>query len=473
MVDKNSEFSITFCGAAGEVTGSRHLIKTGGLLLLLDCGMFQGHRVESIEKNKKFLFKPGDIDAILLSHGHIDHCGALPMIYRREGNPPVYCTPATKEICSIMLMDSARLQEADAKFFNKIHARKSIKIEPLYEEKDAHAAIENLKSAEYNETLIFNETVSARFLDAGHVLGSSMIQIDARTSAGTRRLLYTGDLGRRKSLLMNPPSPPPGADWLVIESTYGSRIHDSAEDARNRLFEIIKRAVREKGKILIPSFALERTQEIIFVLDNLRHRSDFPDIPIYLDSPMAVSITKIFNRYSRSPCFDAEFRKYAEIDNDPFGFEYVKFVHSKEESQSLNDRPGSMIIISASGMLEGGRVLHHLRNNIANENTTVLLVGYQAEGALGRRLQDGVKKVKIFGIEHEVFCRVETLNVFSSHADKEDIIAFITGLNPAPKKIFLVHGDNHSRSALTEELKSRGFQNIMLPELGQTYNLIE
>ena len=489
----DNKFAISFHGAAGEVTGSRHLLEVNGKNLLLDCGMFQGHRSDADSKNRTFRFPPASVDAVLLSHAHVDHCGLLPLLYRNRSaslnnnfagprpsealakgdgcDAPLYSSPATAEIAAIMLADSARLQEGDAQFYNKIHAAEGLTIEPLYTEEDADTALAHLHPIDRSTEFAPIPGVSARFLNAGHVIGSAMSQLDIDGPAGPRRLLYTGDLGRPETLLMEAPVPPQGVDYLVIESTYGDRLHEPLGDAEGKLAEVIKRAVKENGKIIIPSFALERAQEIIVIIDKLRRSKSAPDIPVYVDSPMTVSLTEIFNKHREDFCFDEKFRDYARTDGDPFGFDYIRYLRSKEESQTLNNKPGPMIIISASGMCEGGRVLHHLRNNIEKENTTVLLVGYQAEGTLGRRLQDGSPKVRIFGLEHEVWARVETMHSFSSHADKNDLLAFIKAINPAPKKIFLVHGDPKAREALAGTLDQAGIKNVFRPELGERFIL--
>ncbi|MCX5785464.1 MAG: MBL fold metallo-hydrolase [Elusimicrobia bacterium] len=467
----DNKLTISFHGAAGEVTGSRHLLEVNGKSLLLDCGMFQGHRSDADSKNRTFRFPPASVDAVMLSHAHVDHCGLLPLLYRNGCDAPLYATPATAEITAIMLADSARLQEGDAQFYNKIHAAEGLTIEPLYTEEDADKALSHLRPIECNAEFAPIPGVSARFLNAGHVMGSAMSQLDIDGPAGRRRLLYTGDLGRPETLLMEAPVPPEGVDCLVIESTYGDRLHEPLGDAEDKLADAIRRAVKENGKIIIPSFALERSQEIIFILDKLRRSKGAPDIPVYVDSPMTTSLTEIFNKHREDFCFDEKFRDYARADGDPFGFDYIRYLRSKEESQTLNYKPGPMIIISASGMCEGGRVLHHLRNNIEKENTTVLLVGYQAEGTLGRRLQDGAAKVRIFGLEHEVWANVETLHSFSSHADKNDLLAFIKAMKPAPKKIFLVHGDDEARGALSAKLGEEGFKNVFCPQMGETFNL--
>ena len=466
----NSENRISFHGAAGEVTGSRHFLEAGGRNLLLDCGMFQGHRKDSDQKNRNFSFPPASVDAVLLSHAHVDHCGLLPLLYKNGCDAPLYTTPSTSEITGIMLADSARLQEGDARFYNKIHTAEKLTIEPMYDEDDANLALTHLKPQKYDTEFEPVPGVKARFLKAGHVLGSAMIQLDIPAGPETRRLLYTGDLGRAETLLLDDPAAPRDVDYLVIESTYGDRLHEALADAAGKLAEVIKRAVREGGKIIIPSFALERTQEIIFILDKMRRNKTVPEIPIYVDSPMAISLTEIFNKHKDEFCFDEKFRDYARADGDPFGFDYIKYLRTADESRTINNKKGPMIIISASGMCEGGRILHHLRNNLGGETNTVLLVGYQAQGTLGRRLQDGQKKVKIFGLEHEVWARIETMHTFSSHADKKDLLAFIKAANPA-RGTFLVHGDAEARTSLSAALEAEGIKNIKSPAKGEGFYL--
>jgi len=472
MAETTSGAKIGFFGAAGEVTGSRHLIEANGKKILLDCGMFQGHRQESIDKNRSFPVRPADLDAVLLSHAHIDHCGGLPLLAKKGLKANIYCTAATKDLASIMLMDSARLQEADAKFFNKVHQAEGIRIDPLYAEEDAKLALNKFKACDLGaEAHLAGGTISAKFLNAGHVLGSAMVLVNVPVGAERRRVLYSGDLGRRASILMRSPEIPRDVDYLVMETTYGDRLHEPVEDAEARLEAVIKRAIAEKGKVIIPSFALERAQEIILILDKMRRSGTAQDIPIYVDSPMTLSITELFNKYKDTFAFDDRFKAYAEMDGDPFGFDYINYVRTKEESQALNETDGPMIIISASGMCEGGRVLHHLRNNIDKENTTILIVGYQAQGTLGRRLQDGANKVRIFGLEHDVAARIETMHFFSSHADKGDLLAFVKGLSRPPRKIFLVHGDPKDRLAFAEHLKAEGITQTICPEFGQEFAL--
>jgi len=461
---------ISFHGAAGEVTGSRHLLETADGTLLLDCGMFQGHRGDAQAKNRTFRFPPASVDAVILSHAHVDHCGLLPLLYKEGCDAPLYSTLGTAEITGVMLADSARLQVSDAQFYNKIHAAENLTIEPLYDEDDANKALGHLKPAEYGAAFQPLPGVQARFFNAGHVLGSAITQLDLRADGGNRRLVYTGDLGRQEGLLMETPEVPTGADYLVIESTYGGRLHEKLSDAGEKLAEVIKRAVKSGGKIIVPSFALERTQEIAFILDRLFREGRAPRIPVYVDSPMAVSLTEIFSKRRDDFSFDDKFRAYAKMDGDPFGFDYIRYLRTKEESQSLNNKKGPMLIISASGMCEGGRVLHHLRNAIGKDENIILLVGYQAMGTLGRKLQEGIKKIKIFGMEHEVAASIETMHVFSSHADSNDLVAFVKAVNPA-RGVFLVHGEPEARAALTEALTKAGIKNIVSPLPGEEFEL--
>ncbi len=468
MKDKPS-LKLSFAGGADEVTGSRHLLETPDARVLLDCGLFQGHRRESIEKNRKFEFSPRTLDAVLLSHAHIDHSGTLPLLVRNGYEGPIHCTPITREIVTVMLMDSARLQEEDARFFNKIHQKDGIQIEPLYEEEDVLKTFDLFVSHAYGETFEIKPGVKCRFLNAGHVLGSAFIEIEAATPRGVRRVLFTGDLGRRKNILLDAPQVPKNVDYLLVESTYGGRSHASSEQVESELAAAINSAVEEKGKILIPSFALERTQEVVYLLSRLRRERKIPSIPLFVDSPMATNLTGIFNRHHEDFSRDvqSEIRKHG----DPFGLDTIRYVGSAEESRSLNDRPGPMIILSASGMCEGGRILHHLRNNIDKHNTLILIVGYQAEGTLGRQLADGARKVNIFGVRHEVLARVQSIRSFSAHADQDDLLWFIRNMTPRPRKIFLVHGDPESRERLAETLKAQGIDRVERPQYGQSFDL--
>lgn len=456
---------LSFHGGVGEVTGSRHLLEAGGKRVLLDCGLFQGHRREAISKNRDLPFDPRALDAVLLSHAHIDHSGGLPILAKKGLHAPTHCTPATADLLGIMLMDSARLQEEDAKFFNKLHQDSGETIEPLYGEADAQKALSLLAAREYGREFECAPGLKARLLDAGHVLGSAMVQVDVPMGAHRRRVLFTGDLGRRESLIMHPPGVPKAVDYLIIESTYGIRRHEPIKDAQARLAEIVNRVAAEKGRLLIPSFALERTQEILFLLRRLRLAGKVPPMPLFLDSPMGAEITDIFHR---RPDY---FRPPLDHDPDPFGLDDVRVLRTPGESKTLNEMAGPFIVISSSGMCEGGRILHHLRSSLGRDDATILLVGYQAEGTLGRRLFEGARKVKVFGLTHEVWARVETLQSLSAHADADDLTWFIKSLDPRPRRIFLVHGGHENREGLAARLKDEGYDRVSLPDYGESFEL--
>ena len=465
------DFRFSFYGGVGEVTGSRHLLEAGGQKILLDCGLFQGHRQESVQRNRTFPFDVKMLDAMLLSHAHIDHSGTVPLLVKNGFRKPIHSTRPTVELSQLMLMDSAHLQQEDAEFFNRLHSKDRQRIEPLYTEEDVAQCASLYAAHEYDETFTLGGKVNAKFLNAGHVLGSGMPLLEIDAPKGKRRLLFTGDLGRFKTILMSPPQTPPNVDYLIIESTYGDRLHDPIDGVEGQMIEVIQRAVKERGKVLIPSFALERTQEIVFILEKLQRQGKIPLIPLYIDSPMSISITKIFEKNLDGFYFDPQFKDYVAKEGNPFEFKTVHYVRTAEESKKLNDVAGPIIILSASGMCEGGRILHHLRNNLNKATTTVLLVGYQAEGTLGSRLQQGARKVRIYGQDEDVAARVHTIHALSSHADKNDLIAFIQGLQPRPKKIFLVHGDPEQRTALAGHLKVLGIQGVETPEFGQAFDL--
>lgn len=462
---------LKFHGGADEVTGSRHLLDYGTGRVMLDCGLFQGHRHEALERNATFPAPVDSLDAVLLSHAHIDHSGALPLLVKNGFSKTIHCTEPTAELLRIMLMDSAFLQEEDAKFFNKIHREEGLTIEPLYTKEDVEKTLPLLHTHKYQELFEVAPGVRARFLNAGHVLGSAMIMAEIQTEKGLRRVLFTGDLGRREPLLMTPPSIPSHVDYLLTESTYGGRHHEPVSKGEKVMAEAVRRAFETGGRILIPSFALERTQEIVYLLEKLRRRGDIPPIHLYVDSPMAADITDVFMRQLQNESLSKAFKASVEKNDDPFGLKTVRYIRTVDESKKLNETPGPKIILSASGMCEGGRILHHLRNTIEDEKTTILLVGYQAQGTLGRRLLDGQKKVKIFGLRHEVWARIDMLDYFSSHADRDDLLWFVKGLDPRPRRIFLVHGDATQRESLRELLNGEGISRVVVPKFGEEVEL--
>jgi metallo-beta-lactamase family protein len=439
--------------------------------ILLDCGLYQGHRHDALTKTRTFPVPPETITAVLLSHAHIDHSGGLPLLVKRGFSGPIHCTEPTADLLRIMLMDSAILQEEDAKFFNKLHAAEGLSIEPLYTREDAEKALGLLVPHAYEDVFPVAPFAESTFHNAGHVLGSAMVRLSLRLQKRVRHILFTGDLGRHESLLMVPPKIPPHVDYLLIESTYGGRRHPPLVEAGDVLADVITRSEKEGGPILIPSFALERTQELVYLLERLRRSGRIQPIRIYVDSPMAVDITAIFQKYASAWEAPSEFRPEVAREGDPFGLKTVRYVKSVEESKRLMGAAGRRIIMAGSGMCEGGRILHHLRNLIDRTNTTVLLVGHQVSGTLGRRLLDGAKKVKIFGLSHDVAAEIRQLTHLSSHADTEDLAAFVRGLSPRPVRVFLVHGDADQRQALTERLKVDAIDRVESPRAGDEFTL--
>ncbi|MBT7736687.1 MBL fold metallo-hydrolase, partial [Candidatus Peregrinibacteria bacterium] len=390
---------IKFAGAAGEVTGSKHLITFNGKKILLDCGMFQGRRKESDEKNREFLFDPKEVDAVILSHAHIDHSGVLPYLTKNGFKGPIYCTHATRDLCNYMLADSAYIQEREIEWLKKKKKlAKEEYQEPFYTIEDAEACLKQFYAVSYEQSFVVAEGVVASFYDAGHILGSSLIHIIFYDEEKKKhlKLCFTGDLGRRGLPILRDPQPIPETDVLLTESTYGNRLHAALQTIDDDLTTIVNKAAEDGGRLIIPSFALERTQELIYHLHKIHNEGRIPNIPIYVDSPLAGNVTEVFR--SHLECFDKETKEiFISEGKNPFGFDDLTYTRSVEDSKSLNEKQGPMIIISASGMCEHGRILHHLKNNIEDPKNVVLIVGYQASHTLGRKLVEGEKEVNIFG----------------------------------------------------------------------------
>ena len=463
--------NITFWGAARQVTGSRHLLEIGGNKILLDCGLVQGRREEAERQNREFPFDVNEIDAVLLSHAHIDHSGNLPGLVRAGYKGPIHCTRATAGLLSIMLMDSAYIQEKDIHFVNKRHRRKKMKLkEPLYTIADAEKTIPMLTPQFYGKPFEVLPGVTAVFKDAGHILGSAITVLDLNENGKRHRLCYSGDLGRPHLPIIRDPESVAGIDTLLIESTYGNRLHDSTLDIPGNLEKLLNRAHARNGKIIIPSFAIGRTQEIVTVLKELFESKRVPEMPVYVDSPLAVNATDIFREHEE--CFDEETLVLLRDEHtDPFGFKMMRYVRDVKESKSLNDKPGPMIIISASGMCEAGRILHHLRNNIEDPTTLVLMVGFQAAHTLGRRLIEGHEEIRIFGETHPLRAEVEVMDAFSAHADRNELMSWLGGLEDKPKKIYIVHGEETQAMSFSETLAAAGFTGVCVPELGESHTL--
>ncbi len=467
---------ITFLGGAGTVTGSQHLVEVNGYRILLDCGLFQGKRKEAFEINRRSIGNGARIDALVLSHAHIDHSGGIPCLVKNGFKNDIYATPATRDLCSIMLLDSAGIQEHDVAFVNKRRSSEGKNLfEPLYTKDDALAAMELFTGLAYNRRKEVLPGVFLTFRDAGHLLGSSHVILEVREKTTTHevRLVFSGDIGRPGVPIIRDPLPvTEGADVLLMESTYGNRLHPPVEDSAVKLAEVVNETMRRGGTLLVPAFAVGRTQQIVYELHKLHNRGAIPAIPIYIDSPLATSVTDIYRLHQE--CFDGEIRKFLETDDDqnPFGFGMVRYVHAVEESKKLNADKEPKIIISASGMLEAGRILHHLRHRISDPRHTILITGWQAVNTLGRRIVDRQKEVKIFGEVHALKARVEVMTGMSGHADRDGLLAWAGAMERKPRNTFVIHGEEESAGSLADGLSKIGFGNIAIPKQGEASGLL-
>jgi metallo-beta-lactamase family protein len=461
---------LTFWGAAQTVTGSMHMLELEGRRILLDCGLFQGRRAEANRVNREFPAPPSSIDAVLLSHAHIDHSGLLPRLFRDGFRGSIYATRATVDLCTAMLADSGHIQEKDAEWVNRRERRGGPdRIEPLYSRADAEAVLERFVGVDYREPFAPCDGLQVEYRDAGHILGSASMTLTVR-ERGTKVLGFTGDVGRAHRPILRDPEPMPDCDWLVCESTYGGRTHEASERSKEHLARIVGETAARGGKVIIPAFAVGRTQEIVHRLDELEHEGKLPPIPVYVDSPLAVDVTEIFRAHPE--CFDEPMRAHIAKDANPFGFARLTYVRDAEESKKLNSSRLPMVIISASGMCEAGRVLHHLRNNVADPRNTVLIVGYCAPNTLGRRIVEREREVRIFGETYPLRARVEVMNGYSAHADEPELVEFVGRLaRHRLKRIFLVHGDPSAQLALADALVAAGCPRAEAPERGEAFEL--
>ncbi|MBM4286373.1 MAG: MBL fold metallo-hydrolase [Deltaproteobacteria bacterium] len=464
---------ISFHGAVQTVTGSQHLLELNGLKILLDCGLYQGKRQEAWRRNREFPFAAEAVDAVLLSHSHIDHSGNIPNLVKRGFRGRVVCTRATADLCGAMLLDSGNIQERDVEYVNR-HRRERGEppVEPIYTQADAAASLKHFRGIDYEEPFNLGAGVTATLYDAGHMLGSAIVALDWREGQGrtARRLVFSGDLGRPSLPLLRDPTLLPAADVLMLESTYGSRIHPPVEESADALQQLIWRIYRRGGKVIIPSFAVERTQMLVFLLNQLYHRGELPDIPFYVDSPLAVNVTEVFRKhwaYFDEPT--QNYLRHQDPDGDIFGFKKLRYIREVEQSKALHLRREPCVIISASGMAEAGRIQHHLKNNIEDPRNLVLIVGWQAPNTLGRRLVERVPVVRIFGKEYALEAEVATLNGFSGHADLPGLLGWVKAFDRRPEHIFVVHGEPAAARSLAERLRNDlGCRGVMVPELGQT-----
>jgi metallo-beta-lactamase family protein len=461
-----AEPTVTFWGAARTVTGSMHRIDACGKSLLLDCGLFQGHRAESFIRNREFPFRPKEIDAILLSHAHIDHCGNLPNLVKQGFAGPIYCTPATRALVAVMLGDAAKIQEEDANYLNRKRPRGEPKVEPLYDSRDVYRTLLRLKAVPYDHPLTVARGLETTFVDAGHLLGSAMVGLRIDSNGRECRLTYTGDLGRPGLPILRDPAPVPPGDFVISESTYGGHIHEPVDETAERLGEVVRHTADRGGKVIIPAFSVGRTQTVVYFLHQLTKQGRLPDLSIYVDSPMAVRATEVFRAHPE--CFNDQARRLFDEDADLFGERRVHYIDKVHESISLNDHPDPCVIISASGMCEAGRILHHLKHHLEDSRSTILIAGFQAPDTLGRRLVERRPEVRILGRTIQVKAEIVVLNGLSAHADHHDLIRSLGPLAGTAQCIRLVHGEPERAEALAEGLKHTGFTDVGIPERGES-----
>ncbi|MFA7673163.1 MAG: MBL fold metallo-hydrolase [Clostridia bacterium] len=467
---------LTFYGATKEVTGSNAILEAAGKKVMIDCGMFQGSSATKALNYEKFAYNASEIDYMILTHAHIDHSGRIPLLYKRGYKGSVICTKATKELCEIMLIDSANIQESDTEYKNIKRLRAgNDPLEPLYTVEDATLALKRFEPVHYHEIIKLDDNISIRFMDAGHILGSSSVTINIFENDIMTTLVFTGDIGKRGTPIINDPEYIEGCDYLIMESTYGNKKHMQANNPDETMFKIIDDTLDRRGTVIIPSFAVGRTQEMIYAFNkNLAIKSKlskFWNIPVYVDSPLSTSATSVFK--NNSDDFDDEAKQYIKNGDNPLDFPNLKFTASVEESKALNKDNYPKIIVSSSGMCDAGRIRHHLKHNLYKPNTTVLFVGYQAEGSLGRLLVDGVKKVRILGETINVKARIEMIDGFSGHGDMDDLDDFIGHIKKKPVKVFLVHGEADQILPFSERIKSKFGIDTVIAEKFETYELFD
>jgi len=464
---------LEFLGGARTVTGSKHLVRTSRATVLLDCGLFQGHRREANERNRTLGVEPAALDAVVLSHAHIDHSGALPVLVHKGYEGPIYATPATRDLCAPMLEDSAALQEADARHIDRLIAR-GVDLEPvtpLYDQDDVVATIGQIVGIPYHRRHRIAEGIDVTLLDAGHVLGSAIVVLDITDADDHVRLAFTGDLGRPHLPILRDPEHPEHVHVLLTESTYGDRLHGPIEETSGQLADAIGRTVARGGKVIIPSFALERAQEVLYELGRLRAAGRLPPVPVYVDSPLTVKLTQIFELHP--DCYRAEARALARASGSLFDIEGLREVTEVDASKAIDASPEPAIIIAGSGMCEGGRVLHHLRASIESPRNTVVIVGFQAVHTLGRRIAERRREVKIFGVTRDLNAEVVVLDGFSAHADQRGLLAFAQAVREAGdlERVLLVHGEPTAQDVLAGELETRGFAGVHAPAPGERIRL--
>jgi metallo-beta-lactamase family protein len=458
---------LTFHGAAGQVTGSMHLLEAAGARILLDGGLFQGHRKESTQLNQNLPIDARRVDAVVLSHAHIDHSGRLPLLVNRGFHSPIYATPATRDLCAVMLADAAHIQEKDFEFLRK-RGKAEPDAEPLYRMADALEVQDLMIGVPYRRVHHLRKNLSFEFTDAGHILGSASVDLRI-TEGGGHRLVFSGDIGRKGLPIIRDPAPPTGpVDTLIIESTYANRKHETVGESEEKLAEIVRRAANRGGKVLVPAFALGRVQELAYSFHQLFRANKIPNIPVYIDSPLAVDATQVFRLHP--DIFDRR-ERLMDRAADLFDFPLVHYVREVQESKALNSLSGPAVIIAASGMAESGRILHHLAHGIGDHRNIVLFVGFQAEHTLGRRIQSGAESVKIFGDSYERRAEVETIAGYSAHADRDELRTWLRELGGPVKRAFVVHGEGPALSSMADLLKEEGVGEVIIPGLHESFEL--
>ena len=470
---------LTFWGAAQTVTGSMHQLTAGDRDYLLDCGEFQGRRKEAAERNKNFPFPCREISAVMLSHAHIDHSGNLPLLVKNGFRGPIYASPATADLCRPMLADSASLQEKDAEFLNKRHMRRKALnvagmpgnglVEPLYTVEDAEATFPLFHPIPMHTPTTVGPGVVYESFEAGHIFGSTCMLLTLESGGRTVRLGFTGDLGRRGLPIIRDPEPLPPVDYLIMESTYGDRVHEPIQSVAEKLAGIVNRTYQRGGKLIVPAFAVGRTQQLVLLLHQLIDAKTIPPFPIFVDSPLAVDVTEVFRKHPE--LYDAEAQAFLSNHEDPFGFSRLTYVRDVNQSKALNDLRGPFMIISASGMCEGGRILHHLKNNIGDPRNTILLAGYQAENTLGRKIQEHWEEVPVFGEPMRLRAEVFQLDALSGHADRDEMLAWMQPLAGTLKRVFLVHGEPDQQTAFARAIHDRYGLDVDAPERGKSFEL--
>lgn len=445
---------IHFLRGVRSVTGTMHIIESEGKKVLLDCGLFEGRRAEANQRNRNLPFDPKSIEAMVLTHAHIDHSGNIPTLCKQgfEGN--IYSTFATRDLCSIMLLDSANIQEDDIKYVNKKRNKKGLPLlKPLYTHYQAEESLRQCVAIGYERPFYISKNITGTFYNAGHILGAGIIKLTVKEKGKTFNIAFTGDLGRPEHTIIKSPVPVTNCDYFIIESTYGNRFHDPYEDIEIKLAKIIKRTLKRNGKIIIPAFSIGRTQDVVFVLHRLIEEKKIPIIPIFIDSPLSVNATEIFRLHPE--CYNENAYKYILLNKNPFGFDNIRYIRATSASKELNNYNSPCIIISSSGMCEAGRILHHLKNNIEDSRNTILIVSFNAANTLGRRIVEKNETVQIFGEKYNLKAEVAVMNAFSAHADKNELIDYASKTKSSVKEFFIVHGDENQSLALKKALEGK------------------